>query len=68
MIKVKRDLIEKVICLGALHTRRYVYFSSGRVDLRPLDPEPIVYVVCRVNRKDRSVEVVGLFDMEGKRL
>lgn len=68
MIKVKNDLIKKVICEGCVVTRRFMYYCPGRVDLSPLDPEPVVYVVVRVKQSDGFVEVVGLFDVEGKRL
>lgn len=68
MIKVKRDLIERVICNSVIDTRRYMYYCPGRVDLSVLDPEPIVYVVTRIRKSDALVEVVGLFDMGGKRI
>lgn len=68
MIKVKNDLIRRVICEGCVVTRRFMYYCPGCVDLYPLDPEPVVYVVARVKQVDGFVEVVGLFDMEGNRL
>lgn len=68
MIKVKKDLIAKVICFGSVVTRRYTYYCPGRVDLQPLDPEPVVYVVVRVKQGNGFIEVVGLFDIEGNRL
>lgn len=78
MVKVKKDLIAKVICLGVVQTRRFTYFCNGRVSFDPFKNEPLVYVVFRVKsdamkesieeRIEYPVKVVGLFDMKGNRL
>lgn len=68
MIKVKRDLIQKVICTGSVMTRRYLYFCPGRVDFQPLDPEPVCYAVARIKNDDGFTEVVGLYNSDGVRL
>lgn len=71
MIKVKRDLVQKVICLGKVVTRRYTYFCDGRCDfdIKREGRIPLCFVVYRMSWEDDArLEIVGLFDREGKRL
>lgn len=68
MIKVKSEIISKVICFGSLQTRRYEYYCPGRIDFNPMNPEPVAYPVARIRCKDGLVEIVGLFNSKGERL
>lgn len=71
MIKVKSELIKRVICLGVVVTRRYTYYCDGRCEFTISRDHkvPLCYVVYRMPWADYTqVEIVGLFDQEGNRL
>lgn len=79
MIKVKTDLIKKVITLGEVVTRRYVYYCDGRISFGPenLINVPFAFVVYRIacpGPKDfdpsarPKAEIVGLYDSEGRKI
>lgn len=67
MIKVKADFIQKVIVLGVVHTRDFMYYCPGKADFKELDPMPIAYPVARM-KNNGFVEAIGLYDSEGRKI
>lgn len=67
MKKIKSEFIKKVIVLGAVQTREFLYYCPGKVDFSELDPMPIAYPVARM-KNNGFVEAIGLYDSEGRKI